>query len=62
MLYVLPLILWVAISLTTFTTLFVTMMSGSMDSKLDSNKKTQYSMLAMVALGIGEMIGTIICG
>lgn len=58
MLYIAPQILWSGISLAIFTGLLPTMLSDSVKTK-DTNEKMMKSMMAMVSLGFGEIVGSI---
>ena len=62
MLHVVPFILWSSLSYTIYSGSFVILMNKTMDSTWSDNKKTQNSMYAMIALGFGEIFGSIICG
>eukprot|EP00347_Sterkiella_histriomuscorum_P014941 403358919 len=65
MMFVLPLITWSAVSQSIYSGCFVPMMNTTMADQYpdwDSNKKLEYSLLAMIPLGLGSVIGGLIQG
>lgn len=59
---VIPAMIWTALSLATFAGSFVTIMTDTMDDSISTNEKLELSLLAMIPLGVGEMIGGAIIG
>jgi len=62
MLYVIPLILWSALSQSIISGCFVPMMNETMNDDFpdwNDNTKLEYSLFAMVPLGVGEVIGSL---
>lgn len=63
MLMAVPITIWTGISQAIFTGSFVTMMDAGMgDTDWSSNTKLSMSLLAMIPLGLGEIIGGMITG
>lgn len=62
MLQVLPLILWSGTSIAIFSSLFVPMISNTMNQDWSDSKMNSQALLAMISLGIGEIIGALISG
>lgn len=60
MMLVQPLIIWSAVSQSIYSGCFVPMMNATMKldhPDWDDNTKLEYSLLAMIPLGLGEVIG-----
>lgn len=62
MLYVVPYIFWSSISYAIYAGSLVVLMNQTMNSDWSDNKKTQNSLFAMIGLGVGEIVGSIVCG
>ena len=58
----LPQLLWIGMSLAIYSGLLVTIIQTSLVDEIDENKKNEKSMLALVAFGVGEIIGGMIIG
>lgn len=59
---VLPAMVWASLSLATFAGSFVTLMADTMDPATSPNRKLELSLLAMIPLGIGQMLGGALIG
>ena len=57
-----PTIMWTALSLAAFSGSFVPLMNLTMDPLWDANKKLSMSLFAMIPLGAGEIIGSLVMG
>lgn len=58
-----PLITQTAFNVSIQSSVFVTLMENTMDNRgWDPDKKNQYALLAMVGLGVGEILGAIVFG
>ena len=55
-------IMWTGCSVAIYTSFLVTLMSKTMDDSWPDDKKSKFSLLAMIGLGIGEIIGSLISG
>ena len=65
MLYIMPLILWTAMSQAAFSGSFVPLMNATMEIDYpdwNDNKKLSMSLFAMIPLGVGEIIGSLAMG
>ncbi len=65
MLFVVPSILWNAMAAAIYSGNFVPMMNKMMDEdypEWSSNQKLEYSLFAMIPLGIGEVLGGFMVG
>ena len=65
MLYLLPYIIWNALSIAIFGGTFMVLIINSMEGIHDDwseQKKTKYGFLCMIALGGGEIVGSLING
>lgn len=64
MIILFPLIIWVAISLGIYSGCFVSIINDSIKdtAKKTENEKTALAMFTMIALGIGEIAGSITSG
>jgi hypothetical protein len=57
MLLVLPMIIWGAISNSIFGSIFIPLMTRTMDTSWDDDTQNQKALFAMVLLGVGEIFG-----
>lgn len=62
MMLVLPLIIWSAVSQSIFSGCFVPMMNNTFGDDYNSNEKLEFSLLAMIPLGLGSVIGGFVQG
>ena len=63
MMHVFPMIIQCALSITAFSGMFVSLMTKTMvNFEWESNRQTQMAMLAMIALGFGEIFGALLSG
>ena len=64
MLLVIPLILWVGLSIVIYSGILVSLFKKTMTNYPDwsSNEKTQNAMFTMTMFGVGEIIGALSCG
>ena len=54
--------IWASLSLATFAGSFVTILADTIDNSESPNDKLELSLLAMIPLGIGQIIGGAIIG
>ena len=65
MLYCMPLIIWVALSVSAFSGSFIPLIISTMEINhpdWNDNKKLSMSLYAMIPLGFGEIIGALVIG
>eukprot|EP00347_Sterkiella_histriomuscorum_P021544 403333605 len=62
MLIFLPQLLWIGVSIAIYSGLLVTIIQTSLTDVTNINKKNEKSMLALVAFGVGEIVGAMIIG
>lgn len=57
-----PIIIWSAASLGVLSGLFIPFICSTMPPDWNNAKQTKYSLLCMVFLGVGEIVGAIVIG
>jgi MFS family permease len=58
----LPQLLWIGVSIAVYTGILVPMINLSLKDVANSNTRFEYSMFAMVAFGLGEIVGGLLIG
>ena len=54
--------MWASLSLATFAGSFITLMTDTMPHNWSENEQLELSLLAMIPLGVGQMLGGLLIG